>query len=76
MNYFDTEFIAPEEIELTNNPGNVSVFRLEVNIHVADQETTHNKELETNKKCQKKVPRSHGTAMFLHNLEKIVFLKV
>ena len=41
MNDFDTEFIAPEEIELTDNPSNVSALRLEVNIHVVDQGTTH-----------------------------------
>ena len=50
MNDFDTEFIAPEEIELTDNPSNVSALRLEVNIHVVDQRTTHTRELETNKK--------------------------
>ena len=50
MNDFDTEFIAPEEIELTDNPSNVSALRLEVNIHVVDQGTTHTTELEANKK--------------------------
>ena len=29
---FDTECIAPEEIKFTDNPGNVSALRLEVNI--------------------------------------------
>ena len=37
MNDFDTEFIAPEEIELTDNPGNVSALTLEANVHVVDQ---------------------------------------
>ena len=41
MNDFDTECIAPEEIQLTDNPGNVIALRLEVNIHVVDQGTTH-----------------------------------
>ena len=50
MNDFDTVFIAPEEIELTDNPSNVSALRLEVNIHVVDQGTTHTRELETNTK--------------------------
>ena len=50
MNDCDTEFIAPEEIELTDNPSNVSALRLEVNIHVVDQGTTHTRELEANKK--------------------------
>ena len=36
MNNFDTEFIAPEEIELTGNPSNVSALTLEVNVHVVD----------------------------------------
>ena len=40
MNYFDTEFIAPKEIELTNNQGNVSVLKLEANVHAVDQGTT------------------------------------
>ena len=37
--------------------------------------TTYNKEPETNKKRKKaeKIPRSHGNAMFLHILERIVF---
>ena len=59
MNDFDTECRAPEEIELTDNPGNVSASILEVNIHVADHGTTHTKKLETNKtrkKSQSKVP--------------------
>ena len=79
VNDFDTRYIAPEEIELTDNPSNMSALRLEVNIHVADQGITHTKEIETNKKrkkSQKKVPRSHGNAMFLHILENIVFLRV
>ena len=59
MNDFDTECRAPEEIELTDNPGNVSASILEVNIHVVDHGTTHTKKLETNKtrkKSQSKVP--------------------
>ena len=63
MNNFDTEFIAPEEIKLTDNPGNVSALTLEANVHLVDQGTTHIKELETNKKrkkMQKKVPRRYS----------------
>ena len=45
---FHTEFIAPKEIELTDNPGNVSTLTLEANVHVVDQGTTHTKELEIN----------------------------
>ena len=41
MNDLDTEFIAPEEIKLTENPGNVSALTLEANVHVLDQGTTH-----------------------------------
>ena len=41
MNDFDTEFIAPEGIELADNPGNVSALTLEANVHVVDQGTTH-----------------------------------
>ena len=43
MNDFDSEFIAPEEIELTDNPGNVSALTLEANVRVVDQGTTHTK---------------------------------
>ena len=32
----DTEIIAPEEIELTDNPGNESVLTLEPNVHFVD----------------------------------------
>ena len=39
------EFVAPEEIELTDNPGNVSAFTLEANVHIVDQKITHTKEL-------------------------------
>ena len=34
MNHFNTEFIAPEDIELTNNPGNVGAVTLEANVHL------------------------------------------
>ena len=53
MNDFDTEFIAPEEVELTDNPDNVSALTLKANVHVVDQGTTRTKELETNKKKKK-----------------------
>ena len=43
MNDFDTEFIAPEEIEFTDNQGNVSALTLEANIHIVDQGITHTK---------------------------------
>ena len=76
MNDSDTEFIAPEEIELTGNPENASVLAPEANVHVVDKGTTHTKELETNKtKKQKKIHHSHGNAMLLHILERIVFFK-
>ena len=57
MNYFDTKFIAPGKIELTDDPVNTSSLRLEAYVHVVDKETTHTKELETNKKRkdQKKI---------------------
>ena len=43
MNDFDTEFIAPEEIEFTDNQGNVSALTLEGNVYIVDQGTTHTK---------------------------------
>ena len=78
MNDFDTEFIAPEEIELTDNPGDMSALTLEGNVHVVDQGTTHIKEQETNKKrkkSHKEVPRSYGNAMFLQIFKRIDFLR-
>ena len=53
MNDFDTEFIAPKEMKLAGNPSNVSALRLQANANVADQGTTHTKELETDKKRKK-----------------------
>ena len=61
MNDSDTEFIAPEEIELTGNPENASVLAPEANVHVVDKGTTHTKELETNK--TKKNRRKYTTHM-------------
>ena len=78
MNDFDTEFIAPEEIELTDNPSNMSALTLEGNVHVVDQGTTYIKEQETNKKrkkSHKEVPRSYGNAMFLQIFKRIDFLR-
>ena len=43
MNDFDMEFIAPKEIEVTNNQGNASVLTLEENVHIVDQGTTYTK---------------------------------
>ena len=53
FNDFDTEFKAPEEIELTGNPDNVIALALEVNVNVVDQETTHTYELKANKRRKK-----------------------
>ena len=67
MNDFDTKFIAPEEIELTDNPENVRLeFDIEANVHVVEKGTTHTRELERNKKkkSQKKVLHSHGNTRF------------
>ena len=41
MILIDSEFIAPEEIELTGNPDNASVVTPGGNVHVADKGTTH-----------------------------------
>ena len=49
MNELDRKIIAPEEIELSENPGNASVLTPETNAHIADEGTTHTKELETKK---------------------------
>ena len=59
MNDFDMEFIVPEMIELADNPKNASVLTPEVNVHVVDKGTTHNKELEIKKEenARKKISR-------------------
>ena len=77
MNDFDTKLIAPEEIEITDNPDNASALTSEVNVHVVDKMTTYINKLETNKKrkSQRKVPQSYGNARFLHIFETIVFLR-
>ena len=41
MNDSNTDFIAREEIKLTDNPGNESALKLEVNIHVVDLMEQH-----------------------------------
>ena len=43
MSDFDTEFIAPEEIEFTDNQGKESALALKANAHIVDQGTTHTK---------------------------------
>ena len=40
MNFWDTEFITPEEIELTVNQDNGNSLTVEANVHVVDLETT------------------------------------
>ena len=78
INDCNTEFIALEEFKLTGNLDNASVLTPEANFYVADEGTTHTKELETKKrgKSWKKIPQLNGNANFLHILEKIVFLRV
>ena len=49
MNDSDMEFIAPEEIELADNPGNANFLTQDANIYVVNKKTTHAKVLETNK---------------------------
>ena len=75
--WWNTKFIAPGKIELTENPVNTSSLRLEAYVHVVDKETTYTKELETNKKRkdQKKILWSCGNSTFLHILDRIVFLR-
>ena len=53
MNDSGTKFLAPEEINFTENLDNASVLTPEVNFHVVDEGTTHTKELEINKKKKK-----------------------
>ena len=52
-NYSDTEFIAPEEIDLTDSPENTCVLTSEANVQAVDEGTTHTKKLEANKKSKK-----------------------
>ena len=44
INDFDKEFIASEEIKLTDNPGNFSALKLEANDQVVHQRITHTKD--------------------------------
>ena len=53
MNDSDTEFIAPEDIKLTDNPDTASVLTQGTNVHLVDEGSTHTKELEANKKRKK-----------------------
>ena len=53
MNDSDKEFLAPEQIKLTNNPRNASVLTPEANVHVVDEGVTHTKQRENNKKTKK-----------------------
>lgn len=39
MNVFDTKFIAPEEVKLTDNPDNTNSLRLGSNVPVVDKRT-------------------------------------
>ena len=41
MNDSETEFIAPQEIELPDNPYNMNVLIPRANFHVVDEGTTH-----------------------------------
>ena len=41
MNYFDTEFIATEEIGLNDNQGNVNALASEASVHIVNQGTPH-----------------------------------
>ena len=73
INDLDMEFIAPGDMKLTDNSGNVSNLTLEANAHVVDQGNTRTKELETSnkrKKSQKNVSRSYENATFLHILKR------
>ena len=67
MNDSDMEFIAPEEIELTDHSENKIVLTPLANVHFADEGITHTKELETNKKRKKsgkKYPNHMETQRF------------
>ena len=63
MNNFDTEFMSSEEIEIIDNPGNMSALTLETNVNFVDQGTTHTKELREkqskDKQKEKKVRRKY-----------------
>ena len=75
MNDSDTEFIAPEEIKIIENPDNTSVLTQEANGHVFDEGITHIKELEINKKRKK--PEKNTFIIWKCNvsIERIVFLR-
>ena len=66
MNDFYIEFIAPEEIKLSDNQGNVSALTLEANVHI----------VETNKK-RTKARRKFSNHMETQSviIKRIAFLK-
>ena len=41
MHDSETEFIAPQEIELPDNPYNMSVLIARASVHVVDEGTSH-----------------------------------
>ena len=45
MNHSDMEFATPEKIQFTDNPEYASVLKPESKVCVADEGTTHTKEL-------------------------------
>ena len=53
MNDSNTEFIASEEIEITDNADNAIVMTSEAKVDVVDEGITPTKEIETNKKRKK-----------------------
>ena len=59
INDLDMEFIAPGDMKLTDNSGNVSNLTLEANADVVDQGNTRTKELETSNKRKKKARRTY-----------------
>ena len=67
VNDFDTECVAPEETELTENPGNMNALKLEVNIYVFDQRRTHTEQLETKLK-EKNKPEQSTPITWKHNV--------
>ena len=73
INDLDMEFIAPGDMKLTDNSGNVSNLTLEANALVVDQGNTRTKELEK-KKPEESIPIIRKCNVSPHSQEKRVEL--
>ena len=70
MNVFDTKFIVPEEVKLTDNPDNTNSLRLGSNVPVVDKRT---RIWENEKKPEENTPITWKLKIFPHSQENCLF---